>query len=380
MRQETFLRAQRGRVLVSTERCTTMTRAWQVTQYGRPSEALALVHVSLPAPGPGEVEVAVDASTCNYNEVDACHGRYLTVNPTLPYTLGMEFVGRVVRVGPGVEYWSGRFVMGMGKGATGSHAERAIGPIDTLFAVPEGMTAEEAAAFYFPFHLAYLGLHERGRLQQGETVLVHAAAGGVGSAAVQLAVAAGARVIGTAGSQQKCRLVQELGADEVIDYRSDDFVEAVLTATDGRGVDVCFDGVGGQTMMRSLRCLARSGRHLVVGFASGIEAEEVPMVNGRTLCVGNISILGVLLSYGDPALVPPGSGYNPTPRDTGLRIHDELIGLWRAGRVRPLVGAVEPFEELPAALERMEDRSTVGRVVILRPNPESRTPRRTVGA
>jgi NADPH2:quinone reductase len=256
----------------------------------------------------------------------------------------------------------------MGTGAIGSHAERALGPVENLFEVPEGMTATEAAAFYFPFHLAYLGLHDRGRLQQGETVLVHAAAGGVGSAAVQLAVAAGARVIGTAGSAEKCALVRELGADEAIDYRTADFVEAVLEATDGRGVDVCFDGVGGQTMIQSLRCLGRSGRHLVVGFASGIEAEEIPLVNGRTLCFGNISILGVLLSYTDPALIPSGSGYNPTPRDTGLRIHDELIGLWRAGHIRPVLGAVEPFEELPAALERMENRATVGRVVILRPS------------
>jgi NADPH:quinone reductase len=356
---------------MSTVGGTGSTRAWRVTRHGRPSKALELMEVSLPAPGPGHVAVAVEASTCNYNEVDACHGRYLTVNPPLPYTLGMEFVGRVIRCGPGAEEWAGRLVMGMGIGATGAHAESALAPVDALFEIPEGMATSEAAAFYFPFHLAYLGLHERGRLEAGETVLVHAAAGGVGSAAVQLAVAAGAQVIGTAGSAEKCALVRELGADEVIDYRSTDLVEAVLGATEGRGVDMCFDGVGGQTMMQSLRCLTRSGRHLVIGFASGIEAEEVPMVNGRTLCFGNISILGVLLSYMDPGLVPPGSGYNPTPRDTGLRIHDELIRLWRAGQIRPLVGAVEPFEELPAALERMEDRSTVGRVVILRPNTVS---------
>lgn len=351
-----------------------MTRAWQVTRYGRPVEALELVKLSLPAPGPGEVEVAVEASPCNYNEVDACHGRYLTVNPPLPYTLGMEFVGRVLRGGPGAEQWTGRTVMGMGTGATGSHAESTLGPVDNLFEVPEGMSPADAAAFYFPFHLAYLGLHERAQLEVGETVLVHAAAGGVGSAAVQLAVAAGARVIGTAGSPEKCALVRDLGAQEVIDYRSGDFAEAVLEATDGRGVDVCFDGVGGQTMTQSLRCLARCGRHLVIGFASGIAAEEVPMVSGRTLCFGNISLVGVLLSYmDDPGLIPPGSGYNPTPRDTGVRIHDELISLWRAGRIRPVIGAIEPFEGLPAALERMEHRDTVGRVVILRPNAKSET-------
>jgi NADPH:quinone reductase len=234
------------------------------------------------------------------------------------------------------------------------------------FDIPPGLGDVEAAAFFFPFHLAYLGLHERGRLQPGETVLVHAAAGGVGSAAVQLAVAAGARVIATAGSPAKVAMARRLGADVALDYRSGDFPPAVLEATGGRGVDVCFDGVGGEMMMKSLTCLARNGRHLVVGFSSGIEAEEVPMVNGRTLCFGNISLVGVILSYGDPALVPPGSGFNPTPPEVGRHIHGRLLDLLEQGKIHPVVGQTVPFEQLPDALDEMEDRSTTGRVVVKR--------------
>jgi len=339
-------------------------RAWRVTKYGTPSEALQLDEIAVPDPGPGEVLIRTAASACNYNEVDACYGRYLTVNPPLPYTLGMELVGEVVGAGIGAEAWLGRRVMAIGTGATGAHAEYAVGPAVMAFDVPDGLDETAAAAFYIPFHLAALGLHERGGLRAGETVLVHAAAGGVGSAAVQLAVAAGARVIATAGGGEKVEFVKALGADVVIDYRSGGFVDAVLDATDGCGVEVCFDGVGGDVTLESLRCLARNGRHLVVGFASGIEAEEVPIVTGRMLCFGNISIVGVLLSYQDPATVPRGVGYNPMPREVGERVNKALVELLDAGRIRPLVSKVVPFEHLPSALEEMGNRATMGRVVV----------------
>ena len=232
----------------------------------------------------------------------------------------------------------------------------------------------EAAAFFYPFHLAHLGLYERGRLASGETVLVHAAAGGVGSAAVQLAVAAGARVLATVGSDDKAALVRTLGADLVVNYRTDDFVARVLDATAGKGVDVCFDGVGGRTTMRSLQCLGRGGRHLCVGFAQGIEAEEEPMVSGRALCFGNFDLVGVILAYIEPALAPyvsdfvpvPVPRFNPPTTDVGRRVQDHLVELLAAGSIRPVVGATVPFDDLPAALEDMESRRTVGRTVVMR--------------
>src|ERR1700722_5420143 len=235
-------------------------RAWQVTRYGRPTEALELLETADPTPGAGEVLVRTTASVLNFNEVDGCHGRYLTVNPPLPYTLGMEWGGEVVDAGSGAESWIGRRVTASGRGATGAHAELVACPTAMAFEAPENLNDVEAAAFLYPFHLAYLGLHERGRLAEGETVLIHAAAGGVGSAAVQLAVAAGARVIATVGHDDKAALVKGLGADFVVNYRTEDFVERVAEATSGAGVDVCFDGVGGETTLQSLRCLGRGGR------------------------------------------------------------------------------------------------------------------------
>jgi NADPH2:quinone reductase len=341
----------------------TTTRAWQVVRHGRPSEALSLTSVELPAPGPGELLVQVEASPLNFNEVDGCHGRYRTVDPPLPYTLGMEVVGAVTDAGPGGEAWIGRRVMATTVGAIGAHAEQALAAADAAFDVPPSLAGPDAAAFYFPFHLAHLALHERAHVEAGETVLVHAAAGGVGSAAVQLAVAAGARVIATAGGPAKLELARSLGAEVAIDYRTADVVAAVAEATAGRGVDVCFDGVGGDVTLQSLRCLARNGRHLVVGFAGGIEAEDVASITGRMLCFGQVSVIGVLLAYAREPL-PLGSGVHLVPREVGESVHAALVDLLDAGRIRPLVGRVVAFEDLPAALEAMEDRATTGRVVV----------------
>jgi NADPH2:quinone reductase len=349
-------------------------RAWQVTKHGRPVEALELVDVPDPAPGPGEVLVRTTASVLNYNEVDGCHGRYLTVDPPLPYTLGMEFVGEVVDAGAGAEQWIGRRVTASGRGATGAHAELAVGQASMTFEAPDRLDDFEAAAFFYPFHLAHLGLHQRGRLRAGETVLIHAAAGGVGSAAVQLAVAAGARVIATAGGSEKKKFVEKLGADRVVDYRESDFASVVLDATQDRGVDVCFDGVGGDVMMKSLECLGAGGRYLVVGFASGIEAEETPLVSGRMLCFGNFDLVGVILAYTDgpvPSAVArqlpvPVPRFNPAPPGTGQEIQERLLELLDANAIRPIVGKRVPFEQLPEALEEMESRRTIGRVVIER--------------
>jgi NADPH2:quinone reductase len=339
-------------------------KAWRVHSFGRPSEALRLDDVDTPEPGEGQVRVRTAATVLNYNEVDGCRGRYLTVNPPVPYTLGMEVVGEVVATGAGAEAWRGRRVMATATGAFGGHAEEVIADADMVFDVPPALDDLSAAAFFFPFHLAHLGLHERGNLRAGETVLVHAAAGGVGSAAVQLAVAAGARVIATAGGARKVAVCQELGAEVAIDYRAADFGPAVMAATGGRGVDVVFDGVGGAVMDRSLPCLTRNGRHLIVGFASGIEAEDRPSVTGRTLCFGNISLVGVLLAYGPESAAARQAGVNRTPREVGDRVHAHLIALLAAGRIRPLIGQTVGFDELPAALDDMEARATIGRTVV----------------
>jgi NADPH2:quinone reductase len=172
-------------------------------------------------------------------------------------------------------------------------------------------------------------------------------------------------VLATAGGPDKVEFVRELGADVVIDYRADDFVAAVTDATGGIGVDVVFDGVGGEVGDRSLDCLARNGRYLIVGFASGIEAEEVATVTPRRLCFGQFSIHGVLLSYtSDPLAARQATGFNITPRAVGDTVHTRLLELLEAGRIRPIVGREVEFADLPAALDAMEDRTTIGRVVV----------------
>jgi NADPH2:quinone reductase len=341
-----------------------MMRAWRVHQYGRPSEALRLDKIAVPDPGPGEVRVRNRASALNYNEIDGCYGRYITVNPPIPYTLGMEVLGDVDAAGPGAEKWLGRRVIACAKGAHGGYADYVIGDAGMVFDAP-GMDDVAAAAFYFPFHLAWLGLHERGRLQAGETVLVHAGAGGVGSAAIQLAVAAGARVFATAGGAEKIVKCRELGAEIAIDYRTQDFAPAILEATRGRGVDLVFDGVGGAVTEQSVRCLARYGRIMVIGFASGIEAEDRPTLTPRALCFGSISLMGVMLAYaGDPKAENPGPGFHMLPRSVGEHVQSSLEALLAEKRIRPVVGSVVPFEELPAALDRMDQRQTIGRTVV----------------
>jgi NADPH:quinone reductase len=347
-------------------------RAWQVVRHGRPRDALALVDVEPPVPGPGQLLVKARASVLNYNEVDGCHGRYLTINPPLPYTLGMECVGEVIAAGPGEEAWLGREVTSSGFGAVGAHADIVLASAAMTFDMPPGLSDAEAAAFFYPFHLAHLGLFERGRLAAGETVLVHAAAGGVGSAAVQLAVAAGATVIATVGSDEKAEFARALGAHHVVNYRATDFAEAALKITGGKGVDACFDGVGGEVMLQSLRCLARGGRHLMIGFASGIEAEEVPMVSGRMLCFGNFDIVGVILAYTPPEIVGRIAGasgmpvprFNPPTTDIARSVQEHLLSLLATGKIRPVVGGEAAFEDLPEALEAMEARRTTGRIVL----------------
>jgi NADPH2:quinone reductase len=195
-------------------------------------------------------------------------------------------------------------------------------------------------------------------------VLIHAAAGGVGSAALQLAGLADARVITTAGSPEKVELCRSLGADLAINYRETDFADAVLEATDGRGVDVAFDSVGGEVTTQTFRCMAFNGRHLLVGFASGIEAEDAGIVP-RPVLFGNFSLCGVCHAYAeDPREFKRATGYNFPSHADGERVHARILELIRQGQVRPVIGSEVPFTALPAALQSMADRRTVGRVVV----------------
>ena len=337
-------------------------RAWRVVRHGRPSEALELQALPEPAPGPGQARVRVRASVCNFNEVDGCYGRYRTIDPPLPYTLGMELAGVVDAAGAGAESWVGRRVSACAVGATGAHAECAIVDPAMTFEAPDALDDREAAAFFFPFHVGWLALRERGQLCAGEWLLVHAGAGGVGSAAVQLGVAFGARVIATAGSAEKLAFCRDLGAEVAIDYRSADLAAALTEATAGAGVDVVCDLVGGDTTLATMPAMARGGRLVMAGFSGGIEAEDQARITPRPILFGNFSIGGVLLAYRDgPTKL---GATNLLPRALGEAIQRELVRMLSDGRIRPVVGRVASYRALPAELERLESRATIGRSVL----------------
>jgi NADPH:quinone reductase len=339
-------------------------KAWRVHEFGTPSEVLRLDDVDVPTPGDGELKIRVTSVTLNFNDLDGIHGRYKTVPRPVPYIPGMEVLGVVEECGTGAEAWLGRRVVAIPSGAFGGYAEYVIAPSSMAFQMPNEMPEPEAAAIFMPFHLAWLALYERARVQAGETLLVHAGAGGAGSAALQLGVHIGARVFATAGSPEKLDLCRELGAELAINYRETDFAEVVLDATDGRGVDVAFDAVSGDVTLQTFRCMAFNGRHILAGFASGIEAEDEGLVP-RPVLFGNFSLVGVCHAYvDDPVVFKRLSGFNfPAHRD-GEHLHAELLELFAAGTLRPIVGREVAFADLPAALDAMEQRQTIGRTVV----------------
>ena len=340
-------------------------KAWRLHEYGAPRDVLRLEEVPAPVPGPREIRVRVAAITLNYNDVDGIQGRYLTVRPPRPYVPGMEVLGRVEAAGPGAEHWLGKRVCAIPGTGFGGYAEQAVCPAACAFEMPEDLPDAEAAAIFFPFHLSWFSLFERGRLARGESVLIHAAAGGIGSAAVQLARQAGARVFATAGSDEKLALCRELGAEVAINYRKDAFDDLVNEATGGRGVDVVFDSVGGDVTVQSFRCMAFNGRLLTLGFASGIEVEDQATFTPRPLLFGNFSLVGVCWTYmDDPLAVRRQSGWNFPSHEDGVRVHGEVLELLRRGAVRPVVGQRARFADLPAAFDAVIDRTTIGRSVI----------------
>jgi NADPH2:quinone reductase len=339
-------------------------KAWRVHAYGAPGEALRLDELAEPVPGSGEVRIRVAAAALNRNDADMCRGRYPTIHPPLPFGLGMEVTGTVDAAAPGLEDWLGRRVAAVPSGGFGGYASRALARVDMVFPVPESLAAADAAALLIPFHTAHLALHRRAGLRAGETLLVHSAAGGVGSAALQLGVAAGARVVATAGGPEKVGLCRELGADLAIDYREQDFVEAVLAATGGRGADVVCDLVGGEVALRSFDCIAREGRYLIAGFSGGVEAGEIGLPPRRA-SLGNFSLVGVMMAWVselDPALRR--AGFQPFSREVGEEVHRDVLALLEAGRIRPVVGRTIDFEDVPRGLEDLESRRTLGRVVV----------------
>jgi NADPH:quinone reductase len=340
-------------------------RALQVTRNGPPADVLQVAEVDVPEPGPGEVRVQVSAASLNFNDIDRCRGKLVSVPTPPPYTLGMDVCGVVDAAGDGSEEWLGKRVVAITKMALGGIAEYAIADDVSVFDAPPEFDDAEAAAFLLTFQTSHLALFRRGRLQAGETLVVHSAASGLGTAGIQLGKAAGARVIAVAGGPDKASLCAQVGADLVIDHTAEDFVEAVLAATGDAGAEVIYDLAGGDFAEKSWRCTAHGGRYLAVGFAD----DDNNGMTGRPLrmaCIGNIDIVGVMLAW--VRAVDPGMrrfGFNPFGRDVAAAIHADLLRLAADGKIRPVIGRRVTMADAGMALAEHEARRSSGRTVVL---------------
>jgi len=320
-------------------------KAVQVAAFGDASK-LELTDVSKPEPGPGEVRIDVAAAGINFADIMQRRGDYHG-GPEPPYIAGMEVAGVVDAVGEGVDRSPGERVVTMTDG--GGYAEFAVADARTLLDVPEGMSFEEAAGFPVQYFTAHNCLHEWGGLEEGETVLIHAAAGGVGTAAVQLANAAGARVLGTASTAEKLETAAGLGCDVGINYEEEDFVERVHEETE-YGVDLVLDGIGGETTERSLDALAEFGRMVSYGAASG-EPGRPPT---DKLLFGNKSVFGYHL--GRALAREPMKVMGAVP---------PLTEMLAEGTLEVQVGHTFDLTDVAAAHEFIEDRKSTGKVVLV---------------
>ena len=256
----------------------------------------------------------------------------------------------MVEAGPGVQLQPGSRVMAVPTLPDGGLAEETLADVQNVYEIPDSVGDIDAAAMLIAFQTAHLGLHRRAQLGAGESLLVHAGAGGVGSAAIQLGVCAGARVMATAGGPEKVKVCRELGADPVIDYRAQDFVDVAREFGGGAGIDVIYDPVGGDVLERSTRCVASEGRILLIGFASG----EMPAPRSNQVMLRNYSVLGVYVG-----------AYSGAGRAVLDEVHRDLMSLHADKRIAPLIHAELPLEDVPQALEALAARRTVGKTVIL---------------
>jgi NADPH2:quinone reductase len=321
--------------------------AWRGHAYG-PPESLVWEEVPDAELLDEQVRIEVRASAVNFPDALYIAGTY-QVKPTPPFVPGFEIAGVVV------ESRSARLPVGTRVASTldgsGGYATHAVAFEQTVYRIPDALAFDDAAALTVTYQTGYFALHRRAQLKAGEWLLVHAGAGGVGSAAIQLGKAAGAKVIATAGGARKVETCRALGADLSIDYQTQDFVAAVKAATDGHGADVVFDPVGGEVFDKSTKCVAFEGRIVVIGFTSG----TFPVVKANHVLVKNYGVLGLhwgAYNLHDPAAV--------------AAVQEELYRLAVGGAVRPLIGDTLPLSQAQEALRRVTSRASVGKV-LLRP-------------
>ncbi len=321
-------------------------RAWHVTDLGEPLDVLELVD-DAPAPEPkaGSVVVDIKAAGLAFPDLLQIRGGY-QVKPPLPFVPGAEGAGVISAVGDGVEDLAvGQRVTVMGP----CLAQQVSVPARSVLPLPDSLSFEQGACLILNYGTGVFAIENRGQLRSGDTMLVTAAAGGVGSAAVQIGKALGARVIGLAGGPDKCEVVRQLGADIAIDYRSEDIVSRVREETDNRGVDVCYEAVGGDVFDQVRRTMAWDGRLLIIGFTSGRIAEAPT----NHILLKNYSVVGVHW----------GAWLGRDPEH--LRQNwERIVELAADGGIDPLISATIPMDQAAQGLTDIGNRKTVGKLVV----------------
>ncbi len=314
------------------------------------AEALRWQEMPTPEPRAGEVRIAIKAASLNFPDLLIVQGKY-QFKPTLPFVPGAEFSGLVDAVGEGVTHLR----LGMPVAAvagTGGFGTHAIVEAARVLPLPSGFALDDAAAFAFTYGTSHHALIDRGQLKAGETVLVLGAAGGVGTAALQIAKAAGARVIAAASTDDKCALCRELGADASINYSTENLREALKSLTGGKGPDVVYDPVGGDLAEPVFRAIAWRGRYLVVGFAGG----GIPALPWNLALLKGASIVGVFL----------GEFLKREPQASAAALV-QLSQWYAQGLIKPVIDKRLPMGELKAAYTRMGSRQVRGKLLLVNP-------------
>jgi NADPH2:quinone reductase len=310
-------------------------------------EALQWQEAPTPEPRAGQVRLAVKAASLNFPDLLIVQNKY-QFKPPLPFVPGSEFAGVIEAVGEGVTHVKvgDRVAALAGTGGFGSHA---LVPADKLMPLPDGMPFDHGAAFAFTYGTSQHALLDRGQLKAGETVLVLGAAGGVGTAAVQIAKAAGARVIAAASTEEKCALCRQIGADATINYTTENLRDALKALTGGKGPDVVYDPVGGDLAEPVFRSIAWRGRYLVIGFAGG----GIPALPLNLSLLKGASIVGVF--WGDFVRREP----------AGFAADMKQLAQWYTqGKVRPVIHETLPLSQLHEAYARMNGRQVIGKLVL----------------
>ena len=313
-------------------------------------DALTWKELPTPVPGPGQVRVDIKAASLNFPDILIVQNKY-QFKPDLPFVPGSEYAGIISAVGDGVKHLSvGQSVACLS--GTGGFGTQVLAPADRCMPLPPGFSHVDAAAFIMIYATSYHALVDRAQLQAGETVLVLGAAGGVGTSAIQIAKAKGAKVIAAASSDEKCALCKSIGADITINYSQGNLREQIKEATGGKGPDVIYDPVGGDFAEPAFRSIAWRGRYLVVGFASG----PIPSLPLNLTLLKGASIVGVF--WGD---------YSRREPKANALMMQELAQWYAQGKIKPVIDRTMPMAELKAAYERMGTRGVMGKLVMVNP-------------